>query len=103
MEIPRSQRWPHGGWCCADSGPGTWTPSSPRPDPETARYQSLAGPYRPSQACQFMQELEAIHPIRAAERVRSRSNPTKLDYLTQLIREMRNVNQPRAASGGSLG
>jgi len=33
-----------------------------RSDPETARYQSWEVPYRPSQARQFLQELEAIHP-----------------------------------------
>jgi RimJ/RimL family protein N-acetyltransferase len=33
-----------------------------RSDPETARYQSWEAPYRPSQARQFLQELEAIHP-----------------------------------------
>ena len=33
-----------------------------RSDPETARYQSWDAPYRPSQARQFLQELEAIHP-----------------------------------------
>jgi RimJ/RimL family protein N-acetyltransferase len=33
-----------------------------RSDPETARYQSWEAPYRPSQARQFLQELEAIDP-----------------------------------------
>jgi RimJ/RimL family protein N-acetyltransferase len=33
-----------------------------RSDPETARYQNWEVPYRPSQARQFLQELEAIHP-----------------------------------------
>jgi RimJ/RimL family protein N-acetyltransferase len=33
-----------------------------RSDPETARYQSWEAPYRPSQARQFLHELEAIHP-----------------------------------------
>jgi len=33
-----------------------------RSDPETARYQSWEAPYQPSQARQFLQELEAIHP-----------------------------------------
>ena len=33
-----------------------------RSDPATARYQSWEAPYRPSQARQFLQELEAIHP-----------------------------------------
>jgi RimJ/RimL family protein N-acetyltransferase len=33
-----------------------------RSDPETARYQSWEVPYRPSQARQFLQELEAINP-----------------------------------------
>jgi RimJ/RimL family protein N-acetyltransferase len=33
-----------------------------RSDPEVARYQSWEVPYRPSQARQFLQELEAIHP-----------------------------------------
>ena len=33
-----------------------------RSNPETARYQNWEAPYRPSQARQFLQELEAIHP-----------------------------------------
>jgi RimJ/RimL family protein N-acetyltransferase len=33
-----------------------------RSDPETARYQSWEVPYRPSQARQFLQELQAIDP-----------------------------------------
>jgi hypothetical protein len=33
-----------------------------RSDPQTARYQSWEAPYQPSQARQFLQELEAIHP-----------------------------------------
>jgi RimJ/RimL family protein N-acetyltransferase len=33
-----------------------------RSNPEAARYQSWEAPYRPSQARQFLQELEAIHP-----------------------------------------
>jgi RimJ/RimL family protein N-acetyltransferase len=33
-----------------------------RSDPETARYQSWEVPYRPSQARQFLQELDARHP-----------------------------------------
>jgi RimJ/RimL family protein N-acetyltransferase len=33
-----------------------------RSDPETARYQSWEAPYRPRQARQFLQELQAIHP-----------------------------------------
>jgi hypothetical protein len=33
-----------------------------RSDPETARYQSWEAPYRPSQARQFLHELEAINP-----------------------------------------
>lgn len=33
-----------------------------RSDPDTARYQSWEAPYQPSQARQFLQELEAIHP-----------------------------------------
>jgi RimJ/RimL family protein N-acetyltransferase len=33
-----------------------------RSDPEIARCQSWEAPYRPSQARQFLQELQAIHP-----------------------------------------
>ena len=33
-----------------------------RSDPETARYQSWEAPSRPSQARQFLHELQAIHP-----------------------------------------
>jgi RimJ/RimL family protein N-acetyltransferase len=33
-----------------------------RSDPETAHYQSWEAPYRPSQARQFLHELQAIHP-----------------------------------------
>lgn len=33
-----------------------------RSDPEVARYQSWEAPYRPSQARQFLQQLQAIHP-----------------------------------------
>jgi RimJ/RimL family protein N-acetyltransferase len=33
-----------------------------RSEPETARYQSWEVPYRPTQARQFLQELEAIDP-----------------------------------------
>jgi RimJ/RimL family protein N-acetyltransferase len=33
-----------------------------RSDPKIARYQSWEAPYQPSQARQFLQELQAIHP-----------------------------------------
>jgi RimJ/RimL family protein N-acetyltransferase len=33
-----------------------------RSDPKIARYQNWEAPYRPSQARQFLQELQAIHP-----------------------------------------
>jgi RimJ/RimL family protein N-acetyltransferase len=33
-----------------------------RSNPVTARYQSWDAPYRPSQARQFLEELEAVHP-----------------------------------------
>jgi RimJ/RimL family protein N-acetyltransferase len=33
-----------------------------RSDPETARYQSWEAPYPPSQARQFLRELQATHP-----------------------------------------
>ena len=33
-----------------------------RSDPDIARYQSWEAPYRPSQAGQFLQELQGIHP-----------------------------------------
>jgi len=45
-------------------------------------------------------ELQAVHVNRGRRKGSvSRSNPTKLDYSTQPIGEMRNGNQPRAGRG----
>ena len=52
-----------------------------RSDPETARYQSWEVPYRPSQARQFLEELEAIDPDTPGEWFQFAISPRGADGL----------------------
>ena len=69
-------------------------------DPETARYQSWEAPYRPSQARQFLRELEAIRARRTGGSAGLIcQNQRRVVFLTlQTAQASPLPDQPRAAT-----